>query len=80
MLLHPVKYNRVIEYSLSQSDGSPYSSGVVTIYMFTEGVIPRGMIVPETKEIGTTSSGAVVLKGVEASAGFLSSGAKITLK
>ncbi len=52
MLLHPVKYNRVIEYSLSQSDGSPYSSGVVTIYMFTEGVIPRGMIVPETKEIG----------------------------
>ena len=52
MLLHPVKYNRVIEYSLSQSDGSPYSSGVVTIYMFTEGVSPRGMIVPETKEIG----------------------------
>ena len=69
-----------MEYSLSQSDGSPYSSGGVIIYVFTEGVIPRGMIVPETKEIGTTSSGAVVLKGVEASAGFLSSGAKITLK
>ena len=76
----PGKYNGVMEYSLSQSDGSPYSSGAVTIYVFTEGVIPRGMIVPETKEIGTTSSGAVVLKGVEASAGFLSSGAKITLK
>ena len=76
----PGKYNGVMEYSLSQSDGSPYSSGGVTIYVFTEGVIPRGMIVPETKEIGTTSSGAVVLKGVEASAGFLSSGAKITLK
>lgn len=76
----PGKYNGVIEYSLSQSDGSPYSSGGVTIYVFTEGVIPRGMIVPETKEIGTTSSGALVLKGVEASAGFLSSGAKITLK
>lgn len=51
MLLHPVKYNGVIEYSLSQSDGSPYSSGVVTIYMFTEGVITHGMIVPKTKEI-----------------------------
>ena len=76
----PGKYNGVMEYSLSQSDGSPYSSGGVTIYVFTEGVIPRGMIVPETKEIGTTSSGAVVLKGVESSAGFLSSGAKITLK
>ena len=76
----PGKYNGVMEYSLSQSDGSPYSSGGVTIYVFTEGVIPRGMIVPETKEIGTTSSGAVVLKGVEASAGFLSSGAKITFK
>lgn len=76
----PGKYNGVMEYSLSQSDGSPYSSGGVIIYVFTEGVIPRGMIVPETKEIGTTSSGAVVLKGVEASAGFLSSGAKITLK
>lgn len=52
MLLHPLKYIGVIEYSLKQSDGSPYSSGVVTIYMFTEGSIPRGMIVPETKEIG----------------------------
>lgn len=70
----PGKYNGVIEYSLSQSDGSPYSSGGVTIYVFTEGVIPRGMIVPETKEIGTTSSGALVLKGVEASAGFLGFG------
>ena len=70
----PGKYKGVIEYSLSQSDGSPYSSGGVTIYVFTEGVIPRGMIVPETKEIGTTSSGALVLKGVEASAGFLGFG------
>lgn len=70
----PGKYNGVIEYSLSHSDGSPYSSGGVTIYVFTEGVIPRGMIVPETKEIGTTSSGALVLKGVEASAGFLGFG------
>lgn len=70
----PGKYNGVMEYSLSQSDGSPYSSGGVTIYVFTEGVIPRGMIVPETKEIGTTSSGALVLKGVEASAGFLGFG------
>lgn len=70
----PGKYNGVIEYSLSQSDGSPYSSGGVTIYVFTEGVIPRGMIVPETKEIGKTSSGALVLKGVEASAGFLGFG------
>lgn len=52
MLLHPLKYIGVIEYSLKQSDGSPYSSGVVTIYMFTEGSIPRGMIIPETKEIG----------------------------
>lgn len=70
----PGQYNGVMQYSLSQSDGSPYSSGGVTIYVFTEGVIPRGMIVPETKEIGTTSSGALVLKGVEASAGFLDSG------
>lgn len=70
----PGKYNGVMEYSLSQSDGTPYSSGGVTIYVFTEGVIPRGMIVPETKEIGTTSSGALVLKGVEASAGFLGFG------
>lgn len=70
----PGKYNGVIEYSLSQSDGTPYSSGGVTIYVFTEGVIPRGMIIPETKEIGTTSSGALVLKGVEASAGFLGFG------
>lgn len=70
----PGKYNGVIEYSLSQSDGSPYSSGGVTIYVFTEGVIPRGMIVPETKEIGKTTSGALVLKGVEASAGFLGFG------
>lgn len=68
---YPGKYNGVIEYSLSQHDGTSYSSGGVTIYVFTEGVIPRGMIVPETKEIGTTSSGALVLKGVEASAGFL---------
>ena len=70
----PGKYNGVIEYSLSQNDGTPYSSGGVTIYVFTEGVIPRGMIIPETKEIGTTSSGALVLKGVEASAGFLGFG------
>lgn len=70
----PGKYNGLIEYSLSQSDGTPYSSGGVTIYVFTEGVIPRGMIIPETKEIGTTSSGALVLKGVEASAGFLGFG------
>lgn len=70
----PGKYNGVIEYSLSQSDGTPYSSGGVTIYVFTESVIPRGMIIPETKEIGTTSSGALVLKGVEASAGFLGFG------
>lgn len=70
----PGKYNGVIEYSLSQHDGTPYSSGGVTIYVFTEGVIPRGMIIPETKEIGTTSSGALVLKGVEASAGFLGFG------
>lgn len=70
----PGQYNGVMQYSLSQSDGSPYSSGGVTIYVFTEGVIPRGMIVPETKEIGTTSSGALVLKGVEASAGFLGFG------
>ena len=76
----PGKYNGVIEYSLNQHDGTPYSSGGVTIYVFTEGVIPRGMIIPETKEIGTTSSGALVLKGVEASAGFLSSGAKLILK
>lgn len=70
----PGQYNGVMQYSLSQSDGSPYSSGGVTIYVFTEGVIPRGMIIPETKEIGTTSSGALVLKGVEASAGFLGFG------
>lgn len=70
----PGQYNGVMQYSLSQSDGSPYSSGGVTIYVFTEGVIPRGMIVPETKEIGKTSSGALVLKGVEASAGFFGSG------
>ena len=68
------KYNGIIDYSLSQSDCSPYSSGRVTIYVFTEVVIKRDIIVPETKRVGKTSSGALVLKGVEESAGFLGFG------
>ena len=70
----PGKYNGVIEYSLNQYSGTPYSGGGGIIYVFTEGVIPRGMTLPETKEIGKTSSGALVLKGIETSAGFLDSG------
>lgn len=45
------------------------------IYVFTEGVIPRGMTLPETTEIGKTSSGALVVREkYEVSSGFFDSG------
>lgn len=72
---YPDKYKGVIRYSLSQSNGSPYGTGGGGIYVFTEGVIPRGMTIPETTEIGKTSSGALVVREkYEVSSGFFDSG------
>lgn len=72
---YPDKYKGVIRYSLSQSNGSPYGTGGGGIYVFTEGVIPRGMTLPETTEIGKTSSGALVVREkYEVSSGFFDSG------